>query len=166
MAQLGDAETRQELLENTRTKLLMSTEQPDEMAALAGTVFQLESSFQHEDGVATGLGTTRPQHTYRVPPNEARGLAPGEVFLIRRGRAAKLQIDPVAGVPAPPAEPVIRLAPLTASAVVVEPPPERVPRKAAAVSVRQTPLPPLQAAPRLPTDEEPLDDDLVVPDLR
>lgn len=179
VAQLGDEDTRQELLDNTRTKLLMSTEQPDQLAALAGTVFRMESSFQHEDGQATGLGTTRPQHTYRVSPNEARALAQGEVFLMRRGKAAKLLIDPVTQIPAPPAEPMIRLTPPDRPVQEASPPMRPPARSRVAphtvVPPRTMPLPEVPAepppeppfhrdAPETPKPEAPVED-FILPDL-
>jgi Cdc6-like AAA superfamily ATPase len=91
-AGLGDERTKELILDNTGTKLLMLSQSPELIASLAGTTYQTESSFQHEAGTPTDLGTVRFQHSFVVDPNEVRGLQPGEAFLIRHRYAAKLRI--------------------------------------------------------------------------
>lgn len=106
VAGLGARETRQLILANTRSKLLLATEHPEEVAKLAGTVFQLEASLQHEEGRPTGLGTVRPQHAFRVDLNDVGRLGRGGAYLIRQRHAAKLRISPVGPLPPAPPEPV------------------------------------------------------------
>jgi hypothetical protein len=99
VASLGDDEQIKRLiLANTRTKLLMATEFPEEMAQLAGTMQQIEASIQHEEGQATGMGSARVQHAFRIDMNEAAQLLTGEAFLIRQRHAVKLKVKPVAAV--------------------------------------------------------------------
>jgi len=99
VATLGDDQNlRRIILANTRTKLLMATDYPEEIAELAGTRYQLEASIQHQDGDATGLGSARVQHAFRVDMNEAARLQAGEAFLIRQRFAAKLRVKPVSQV--------------------------------------------------------------------
>ena len=99
VASLGDDETVKRLiLANTRTKLLMATDFPEEIAELAGTIQQIEASIQHEEGQATGMGSARVQHAFRVDMNEAAQLLTGEAFLIRQRRAVKLKVQPVAPI--------------------------------------------------------------------
>lgn len=93
VASLGDEITKKIVLENTFTKFLMGTDDPEEVARLAGTIYQVESSYQHDEGRQTGLGTSRIQHAYRVDLNEARRLTEGEAFLIQQGRAAKIMVS-------------------------------------------------------------------------
>jgi hypothetical protein len=62
------------------------------LAALAGTRLEVQSSLQHEDGRATGVGSGRSQHVFKVDPNQVRQLGRGECFVIREGRAAQVQI--------------------------------------------------------------------------
>lgn len=97
-ASLGSAQATRLILANTRTKLLLATDFPEEVAQLAGTIYQIEASIQHQLGDATGLGSARVQHTFRVDMTESARLEPGEAFLIRQRYAAKLRIRQVAAV--------------------------------------------------------------------
>jgi hypothetical protein len=92
VANLGDETTMRLILANTGTKLLMRSDFPEDIAKLAGTIYQLEGSVQYERGQATGLGSVRPQHTFKIDMNEAAQLQTGEAFLIRHRQAAKLKI--------------------------------------------------------------------------
>lgn len=80
------------ITENMATVFLHSAKRPESLAALAGTKREIQSSVQHEDGYATGVGSGRLQHVFKVDPNHVRQLDPGECFLIRKGRAALIQI--------------------------------------------------------------------------
>jgi len=104
IASLGDDTERRLILANTRTKLLMATDFPEEVASLAGTILRIESSIQHDEGQATGLGSGRIQDAFRISMNEVPGLPPGQAYLIRSRRAAKLRVAPVGAVPEAPAE--------------------------------------------------------------
>jgi Cdc6-like AAA superfamily ATPase len=90
---LEDENTRQQVLANTRTKILMATDLPEEVAELAGTVFQIESSIQHEDGDMTGMGSARVQHAFKIQPNEAAQQQAGEAFVFRQRHMAKIQVQ-------------------------------------------------------------------------
>lgn len=107
IASLGDdvttGDTRM-VLANTRTKILMASDFPEEVATLAGTIYQIESSMQHEQGEATGMGSARIQHAFKVEMNEAGKLQAGEGFIIRQRHAAKLKVAQVTGVPPAPPE--------------------------------------------------------------
>jgi hypothetical protein len=80
------------ITENMETVFLHSVKRPESLAALAGTKRAVESSLQHEDGRPTGAGSGRSQHVWKVDPNDVRALQPGECFVIRKGRAARIQI--------------------------------------------------------------------------
>lgn len=80
------------ITENMETVFLHSVKRPESLVAFAGTKREIQSSLQHEDGRATGVGSGRSQHVYKVDPNDVRRLEPGECFLIRKGRAARIQI--------------------------------------------------------------------------
>lgn len=108
VASLGDETERRLILANTRTKLLMGTDYPEEVASLAGTITVIESSIQHDQGEATGLGSSRPQHAFAISMNEVPRLKDGEAYLIRARHAVKLQ---VAAIAAPPPAPPERLPP-------------------------------------------------------
>ena len=92
VASLQDEKTKKLVLANTRTKLLMASDFPEDVAQLAGTTYQIESSMQHQDGDVTGLGSARIQHTFKVDMNEAAKLQPGEAFLIRQRHVAKIKV--------------------------------------------------------------------------
>ena len=59
VANLGDEDTRRIIMADCRTKFLMATDFPEEVAELAGTIQQVEASVQHQDGEATGMGSAR-----------------------------------------------------------------------------------------------------------
>jgi Cdc6-like AAA superfamily ATPase len=92
VASLGDERVKRLILANTRTKLLMASDFPEELAELAGTIYQIEASAQHLEGDPTGMGSARVQHAFRVDMNEAARLAAGEAFVIRQRQAAKLKV--------------------------------------------------------------------------
>ena len=95
IASLGDEDTRRLVMANTRTKILMATDFPEEVAQLAGTMYGIEASIQHQDGEATGAGSARVQHQFRVDMNETARLKGGEAFIIRQRYAAKLRVKRV-----------------------------------------------------------------------
>ncbi len=98
VASLKDEKTKKLILANTRTKVLMATDYPEDIAQLAGTSLQVESSMQLNEGDLTGMGSARVQHTFRVDPNESARLKAGEAFLIRQRYAAKIQIRRIEAV--------------------------------------------------------------------
>ena len=95
IASLGEENERRLILANTRTKILMATDFPEEIAQLAGTMYGIEASIQHQDGEATGMGSARVQHQFRVDMNETARLKGGEAFIIRQRYAAKLMVKRV-----------------------------------------------------------------------
>lgn len=104
VAGLGDENRRDQIFGSTRTKLLLQTEQPEEVASLAGTVDQPEASFNYREGEMTQEGIVRFQQTFRVHPNEAGKLRRGELFLIRGREAAKLKVRAISELPSAPQE--------------------------------------------------------------
>jgi len=92
VASLKDEKTKKLVLANTRTKLLMASDFPEDVAQLAGTVFQIEASTQIMNGDATGMGSARTQHAFKIDMNEAGKLSAGEAFLIRQRHVAKLKV--------------------------------------------------------------------------
>lgn len=129
IASLGDEDTRRLILADCRTKLLMASDFPEEVAQLAGTIQQVEASIQHQDGDSTGAGSARVQHAFRVDMNEAARLQPGEGFLIRQRYAVKLRTKRVAQVATDPQAIAPRVglsppAPETSPPEPTQPPPE------------------------------------------
>jgi len=98
IASLGEENDRRLILANTRTKILMATDFPEEVAQLAGTAYGIEASIQHKDGEATGMGSARVQHQFRVDMNETARLKAGEAFIIRQRYANKLKFKQVGKV--------------------------------------------------------------------
>lgn len=98
VASLKDEQTKKLVLANTRTKILMATEFPEEMAELAGTMLRLENSIQFEEGEVTGKGSARIQHQFAVDPNEVAKLKPGEAFLIRQRHHAKIKVRAIGDI--------------------------------------------------------------------
>ena len=108
-ASLKDDATKPLVLANTRTKILMASDFPEEVGELAGTIYRIESSMQHEDGEITGTGSARVQHAFKVDMNEAAKLKPGEAFVIRQRHAAKVMVRAIEEVePIAAQEPEVR----------------------------------------------------------
>lgn len=108
-ASLKDDATKRLVLANTRTKILMASDFPEEVGELAGTIYRIESSMQHEDGEITGTGSARVQHAFKVDMNEAAKLKPGEAFVIRQRHAAKVMVRAIGEIaPFEAQEPQIR----------------------------------------------------------
>jgi Cdc6-like AAA superfamily ATPase len=108
-ASLKDDATKRLVLANTRTKILMASDFPEEVGELAGTIYRIESSMQHSDGEITGTGSARVQHAFKVDMNEAAKLKPGEAFVIRQRHAAKVMVRAIGEVePFEAQEPEIR----------------------------------------------------------
>ncbi len=93
IASLGSEETKIQILTNTGTKLLMRSEFPEDIAQLAGTIYQIESSLRSNEQGFTGERGDRIQHAFKIDMNEAGRLKAGEAFLIRHRHAAKVAIN-------------------------------------------------------------------------
>jgi hypothetical protein len=122
-ASLKDEDVRKLVLANTRTKILMASDFPEEVGELAGTMFQIESSMQHEDGDMTGTGSARMQHAFKIDMNEAGKLQPGEAFIIRQRHVVKVKVQAVGTVERIPEQPEEQRRP-SESAPAGEPPGE------------------------------------------
>jgi hypothetical protein len=103
-ASLGDESAQRMILANCNTYLLMKTNFPEEVAKLAGTIKQIESSFQHQSGEPTGMGSARVQDAFSIDMNAVARLRPGECFLIRDRYNVKIRISRVENIPSAPKE--------------------------------------------------------------
>jgi hypothetical protein len=76
---------------------------PEDIIALAGTRKAMEYSSQYATEGATGSGSARIQHQFKIEPNKVRALDPGMAYLINRGRAMKIMVlrAPQASAPLP-----------------------------------------------------------------
>jgi len=96
---MGGPEAAARIIGSVGTVVLHQLPAPEELVRIAGTRLVVESSLQHDEGQATGLGSARTQHAFKVDPNEVRALQPGMCFVIGSGRAAKVAIARAPAVP-------------------------------------------------------------------
>jgi hypothetical protein len=97
------------IVQNTETVIVHALKRPERIIELAGTRLQIEASYQHERGTATGMGSGQAQHVFKIDPNEVRAMRPGECFVIRRGGVVRVQVaraPEVGAAVAPPTAPV------------------------------------------------------------
>jgi Helicase HerA, central domain len=92
VAGMGDETEAARILGSVESVICHRVNTPEEIIALAGTRQGMEYSTQFAREGATGAGSARSQHQFKVDPNKVRGLDPGMAFLISRGRAMKVQI--------------------------------------------------------------------------
>lgn len=88
----SDDSVSDRIIQNSDTVFLHAMKRPERLIELAGTRREVEARWQHEHGAATGAGSGRIQHVFKVDPNEVRGLRPGECFVMREGRAVRAQV--------------------------------------------------------------------------
>jgi hypothetical protein len=74
---------------------------PEEICSLAGTRRTMEYSSHYAPEGATGEGSARIQHQFKVDPNKVRTLPPGAAYVISRGRAMKIQMLQAPGIVTP-----------------------------------------------------------------
>ena len=89
---MGGEEAAARIIGSAHTILLHQVPLPEEIVKVAGTRLVMETSVQHDHGRATGLGSARLQHAFKVDPNEVRRLPVGVCFAIRAGQAATVRI--------------------------------------------------------------------------
>ena len=96
---LGDDRTIDSVLTNATTISFRQISEAQRIAELAGTVTRLEASGTYQGHGLRGLdsGSAREQETYRVQPNELRGLGTGECYVIHHGAAARVSVGLPAG---------------------------------------------------------------------
>ena len=107
---MGGPEAAARIIGSANTIPLHRLPMPEEIVKVAGTRLVMETSVQHDHGRATGLGSARLQHAFKVDPNEVRRLPVGVCFAIRSGQAAIVRVTraPELGhirLPAPNANP-------------------------------------------------------------
>jgi hypothetical protein len=91
---MGGDEAAARIIGSAQTILLHATAIPSQLVDVAGTRRVYEFAHQLDGDAATGLGSARLQHQYRVDLDEVRRLKVGQCFAISRGLAMKLQIVP------------------------------------------------------------------------
>jgi hypothetical protein len=93
VAGMGDETEAARILGSVETVICHRVNTPEEIITLAGTRRVVEYSSHYGMEGATGEGSARVQHQYKVDPNHVRSLAPGVAFIISRGRAMKAQVE-------------------------------------------------------------------------
>jgi hypothetical protein len=91
-AGMGDETETARILGNVETVVCHRVNTPEEIVALAGTTMRLDYSAQFEQEGATGAGSARLQHHYKIDPNHVRCLPVGEAFVIARGKAMRIRV--------------------------------------------------------------------------
>jgi hypothetical protein len=106
---MGPRTQRDRILGSVETLIVHAVNDPGLLAELGGTKRIVELTHRYEQGVYARQGHARQELRLRVDPDDIRRLAVGSAWAIRRGRAAKVAIDPAPGGLAgslPPAEPL------------------------------------------------------------
>jgi hypothetical protein len=105
VAGMGDEIEAARILGSVETVICHRVNTPEEIIALAGTRRVVEYSTHYGMEGATGEGSARLQHEYKVDPNHVRSLPPGVAFIISRGRAMKAHIEQAPQLTTPLPEP-------------------------------------------------------------
>jgi conjugal transfer pilus assembly protein TraD len=92
VAGMGDETEAARILGSVETVICHRVNTPEEICALAGTRRAVEYSTHFATEGATGEGSARIQHQFKVDPNKVRALAPGQAYVISRGHAMKIQV--------------------------------------------------------------------------
>ena len=92
VAGMGDDAQAARILGSVETVICHRVNTPEEIIALAGTRRAMEYSSQYAEEGATGTGSARVQHQFKVDPNKVRALPPGHAYAISRGRAMKVAV--------------------------------------------------------------------------
>ncbi|HTZ62760.1 MAG TPA: DUF87 domain-containing protein [Solirubrobacteraceae bacterium] len=89
---MGEDVQAARILGSVETVICHRVNTPEEIVALAGTRQRMEYSSHYTAEGASGEGSARIQHQYKVDPNKVRALAPGAAYVISRGRAMRVQV--------------------------------------------------------------------------
>jgi len=92
VAGMGDESQAARILGSVETVICHRVNTPEEICTLAGTRKSMEYSSHYASEGATGEGSARIQHQFKVDPNKVRALPPGQAYVISRGRAMKVHV--------------------------------------------------------------------------
>ena len=92
VAGMGDENEAARILGSVETVICHRVNTPEEICALAGTRKTMEYSTHYASEGATGEGSARIQHQFKVDPNKVRALPPGAAYVISRGRSMKVNV--------------------------------------------------------------------------
>jgi hypothetical protein len=105
VAGMGDPVEAARIIGSVETVICHRVNTPEEIIALAGTRRVIEYSSHYAMEGATGEGSARMQHQYKVDPNHVRSLPPGVAYIISCGKAMKAQVEQAPQLTAPLPEP-------------------------------------------------------------
>jgi len=105
VAGMGSDSEAARILGSVETVICHRVNTPEEIVALAGTRKAVEYSTHYATEGATGQGSARIQHQFKVEPNKVRALPPGQAYVISRGRAMKIAVLQAPGASLPLPEP-------------------------------------------------------------
>jgi hypothetical protein len=92
VAGMGSEEEAARILGSVETVVCHRVNTPEEIVALAGTRQTTEYSTRFSREGSTGEGTAVSRERFKIDPNQVRGLANGEAFVINRGQAMRAGI--------------------------------------------------------------------------
>jgi hypothetical protein len=92
---LGNRKEAERILDAAHTLIVHRCADPERLVQRAGTYKRPERSTYVDRAGPTGQGSVRIQDTFKVPPDSARQLGTGEVYVIAAGRAHKVGVTPV-----------------------------------------------------------------------
>jgi hypothetical protein len=92
VAGMGDEDEAARILGSVETIICHRVNTPEEIIALAGTRKAMEYSSHYATEGATGDGSARIQHQFKIDPNKVRALPAGHAYAISRGRAMKIAV--------------------------------------------------------------------------
>lgn len=91
---MGSRTQRDRILGSVETLIVHALNDPGLLAELGGMKRVIELTHRYEDGVYARQGHARQERRLKVDPDQVRALANGCAWVIRRGRAAKVAIEP------------------------------------------------------------------------
>jgi hypothetical protein len=89
---MGPRTQRDRILGSVETLIVHAVNEPEEIAALAGTRQAVELTHRYEEGIRQREGFARPEERPKVHPDRVRELPAGTAWVIRRGRATKVAV--------------------------------------------------------------------------
>jgi len=92
VAGMGEETEAARILGSVESVICHRVNTPEEIISLAGTRKAPEYSTHYATEGATGQGSARIQHQYKIDPNKVRQLPPGHAYLINQGKAMKIQV--------------------------------------------------------------------------
>ncbi len=106
-AGIGDPTETERITGSVETIICHRVNTPEPIITLAGTRKATEHSTHYTPDGATGEGSIRIQHQYKIDPNKVRALPPGHVYIINHGQAMRAHIQQAPNgrqeLPQPPA---------------------------------------------------------------